>query len=341
MKITLKDSLPTWITSLVNNELASFEKQTQKKFEEKKYDFLSQSCFWDLMIKYQVFKGKLKSFVPLKLRFNSRYLFMAKLIHQLHKHKPFPDGFFYLNLADGCNGFQIDAENHMPILSFAKRKKSSSILIPDFETLRDHKQILEEINEGKKIFPWKKKSNKGFFRGSTTGGHYTLANYTSFVRSKAVLFSLHNPQLLDARFTRFVQTTKDVEKKMRKEGFSGKFTTVKDHLAYKYLLLIDGNTACYSRPYWLLHSNSLMLKQGSEEIMWYFPLLQPYKHYIPIKSDLSDLKKQLFWALDHEEEVLKMIENANTFAKRNLDLTSMLSYLHEIIRSTCLLFPIK
>jgi hypothetical protein len=65
--------------------------------------------------------------------------------------------------------------------------------------------------------------------------------------------------------------------------------SVKNHVRFKYLASLDGWTAAWLRPCWIMASNSLLLKQESNKVEWFYWNLIPYKHYIPVKHDLSDL----------------------------------------------------
>lgn len=47
----------------------------------------------------------------------------------------------------------------------------------------------------------------------------------------------------------------------------------------------------------------MVLKQDSIYYEHFYNELQPWKHFIPFKSDLSDLLEKLQWAKDHDEEV--------------------------------------
>lgn len=73
-------------------------------------------------------------------------------------------------------------------------------------------------------------------------------------------------------------------------------------LQHKYQINIDGTVAAYRLPY-LLVGDSVILKQDSIYYEHFYNELQPWKHYIPVKSNLSDLLEKLKWAKDHDEEV--------------------------------------
>lgn len=74
--------------------------------------------------------------------------------------------------------------------------------------------------------------------------------------------------------------------------------------------------AAYRLPY-LLAGNSVVLKQDSIYYEHFYNELQPWKHYIPFKSDLSDLLEKLQWAKDHDEEVSKHLEVLSNVSRQN------------------------
>ena len=74
------------------------------------------------------------------------------------------------------------------------------------------------------------------------------------------------------------------------------------HTQYKYQLNVDGTVAAYRFPY-LLAGDSLVLKQDSPFYEHFYNKLEPWKHYVPLKRDLSDVVEKVQWARDHDEEV--------------------------------------
>ena len=71
---------------------------------------------------------------------------------------------------------------------------------------------------------------------------------------------------------------------------------------YKYQLNVDGTVAAYRFPY-LMSSDSLVMKQDSIYYEYFYRDLLPWQHYIPLRSDLSDVLEQVKWAKEHDEEV--------------------------------------
>lgn len=74
--------------------------------------------------------------------------------------------------------------------------------------------------------------------------------------------------------------------------------------------------AAYRLPY-LLAGNSVVLKQDSIYYEHFYNELQPWKHYIPFKSDLSDLLEKLQWAKEHDEEVNTDLEGLGNGSRRS------------------------
>ena len=102
-------------------------------------------------------------------------------------------------------------------------------------------------------------------------------------------------------------------------------------IQYKYQLLIDGNSCSYGRAFWQLFSNSVILKQDSDAIQWYYRALIPYVHYVPIKHDLEDLQSQLAWVLAHDTDAKKISKQAQMFATRNLSNKQILYYTYLLL----------
>lgn len=86
---------------------------------------------------------------------------------------------------------------------------------------------------------------------------------------------------------------------------------------YKYQINIDGTVAAYRFPY-LLAGNSLVFKQESAFYEHFYKRLEPMKHYIPVKRDLSDLVDKVKWAQNNEAAALNIVKAAREFVNENL-----------------------
>jgi hypothetical protein len=82
---------------------------------------------------------------------------------------------------------------------------------------------------------------------------------------------------------------------------------------YKYIIHIDGNVHAY-RFLTLLATGSVVLRVKSDYTSWLDSVVEPGKHYIEIKSDLSDLLEKIEWCKVHDEECSQIAETARKFA---------------------------
>ena len=110
-----------------------------------------------------------------------------------------------------------------------------------------------------------------------------------------------------------------------------KTMSIEDHMQYKYQILVDGNSAPWTRGFWQLHCNSLIFKQTSNYIQWYYSLLEPYVHYIPFDYDCADLIEKIEWAKQNDEKAQEIIKNANFIAENCLKYSDLLLYLYWVI----------
>lgn len=86
---------------------------------------------------------------------------------------------------------------------------------------------------------------------------------------------------------------------------------------YKYQINIDGTVAAYRLPY-LLAGGGMVLKQDSPYYEHFYSQIEAWKHFVPVARDLSDLVEKVQWALEHDEEVQRIAQNAQHFANEQL-----------------------
>eukprot|EP00967_Tisochrysis_lutea_P072382 scaffold96417_cov32-Tisochrysis_lutea.AAC.3 len=93
----------------------------------------------------------------------------------------------------------------------------------------------------------------------------------------------------------------------------------------RYLLHIDGNLAS-SRLASEMHVGSTIFKQDSFSSEYFYPLLRPWEHYIPLQNGLSDVEEKLRWADSHPREAERIASSAKAFAKEHLHVPSIACY---------------
>ncbi len=247
-------------------------------------------------------------------------------IKKLAQGLTLPDVDFIITMHDALDNQELS----VPVFAFAKKPNLSPkiILIPDFESLGGREALIREVHKANAEHPWFSKLYRSVWRGSRTGGDFTLSNFLEFPRSKAVTLSLMSPRLIDARFE--TPDQKDPQLRAYPDYFGNRLS-IKDQIKYKYQLLIDGNSCAYSGGFWRLFSNCVILKQSSESIQWYYRAIHPNVHFLPVNSDMSNLAEVIQWAMAHDEETKKVSEQAQAFANENLTDFRILQYLYHLL----------
>ena len=82
---------------------------------------------------------------------------------------------------------------------------------------------------------------------------------------------------------------------------TSKFVPIHEHLKYKYLISMDGASASWQRVPWILLSDSVLLMVESNSRDWFYDNLKPWVHFVPIRSDFSDLFKQLHYLRNNDD----------------------------------------
>ena len=140
---------------------------------------------------------------------------------------------------------------------------------------------------------WDQKVTKGFFRGSRT----------SHERDTLIRLSQKYPDLIEANYTKN-QAWKSVKDTLNMDPVDE--VSFEYHCRYKYLFNFRGVAASFRLRH-LFMCKSLVIHVGHEWVEFFYPLLKPWVHYIPIDSnyDPSDLV-----------ELLKFFQNHDTFATK-------------------------
>lgn len=171
-------------------------------------------------------------------------------------------------------------------------------------------------------YPWDKKINKIFWRGSITGFEDLEKNE----RFKIVKLGSQYPDIFDVGLTNIKLNEKFFN--FLKSFYYKNNIHPANQLAYKYLLAIDGN-AFPGAFFWQLFSNSLIFKNKSDYLEWYYINLKNNEHYVEYCDEKDLLEKINF--LRHDDRFAKsIIKNANEFSKSFLSNESILSYIFKL-----------
>ncbi|XP_036153239.1 protein O-glucosyltransferase 2 isoform X2 [Myotis myotis] len=220
-----------------------------------------------------------------------------------------PDVEFFVNLGDWPLEKKKSSPHIHPIFSWCGSTDSKDIVMPTYDLTDSVLETMGRVSldmmsvQANTGPPWESKNSTAVWRGRDSRKE----------RLELVKLSRKHPELIDAAFTNFFFFKHD-------ESLYGpivKHISFFDFFKHKYQINIDGTVAAYRLPY-LLVGDSVVLKQDSIYYEHFYNELQPWRHYIPVKSNLSDLLEKLNWAKDHDEEAKKIAKTGQEFARNNL-----------------------
>jgi hypothetical protein len=104
--------------------------------------------------------------------------------------------------------------------------------------------------------------------------------------------------------------------------YSDRFRTMEDQVAaYRYLIDIEG--AGYSgRLKMLLHARRVVLVQDRPWREWFFDDIEPFRHYVPVARDLSDLVQRMEWLRANPRLESEIAAEGQRFAQARLTRTA-------------------
>ncbi|XP_076232593.1 protein O-glucosyltransferase 2 isoform X2 [Calliopsis andreniformis] len=242
-------------------------------------------------------------------------IFMDSILLSITRKVVLPNIEFFVNLGDWP--LVPKGSKTYPIFSWCGSFDTKDIVMPSYDITESSLEAMGRVMldmlsvQGNTDVPWKEKIEKVFWRGRDSRRE----------RLDLIDISRQYPDLFNVSITNFF-FFKD---EMDKYGPGQSHVSLFQFFKYKYQLNIDGSVAAYRFPY-LLAGDSLVLKQKSKYYEHFYNDLIPGKHYISVKSDLTDLVEKIRWAKEHDTIALKIAKSARQFARDNLLPRDVLCY---------------
>lgn len=240
--------------------------------------------------------------------------------------------------------YPLQRERHQeysPILSVCSEPDFVDIASPTYEDWARARESedgvrFEDSRVGKVFEPvqWDNKIAKAVFRGSSTGIGTTSENN---VRMKLVRLCEKFPVLFDAGFTKISYRPRKQYKNPFLQTIEEKFKcldplSLQEQVKYKFIINVEGHSAAFRLSSELLSGSCVLLVQSKWDF-WLYSLIEPYKHYVPVKSDLSDLITQIRWCLDNDDKCKEIAENSKELEYGILSKQGILTFLKDKLNS--------
>lgn len=233
---------------------------------------------------------------------------------------------------------------------------------PSFETNEVLLPVLNHHYEDAYFFPWRQKREKALMRASQQGCMpanssrvaLAVAAERQAAADAAAAAKNQNPQkpttafstsLLDAGVVRIDGRDKHLlKRRFSKAGF----VPIEDHAKWKYLVSADGCVA-QTRLAKVLLSNSVVLKEDSEWIEYYYRSLVPWNHYAPFRHRRNavagekgaadgEVMRVVRELKGDDEKAARIAAAGQRFAYRHLGQFSRLLYLRRLLVEYSALF---
>jgi len=252
---------------------------------------------------------------------------------------------YFRDIAEANPGFSCsfalaleDVNDDPSLIQFQKPINSNGFLIPDVDFLD-----CEYYEDARYVdsYAYESKINKAVFIGSTTGGGVLNIKGIKHNPSPRIRSALHFKNYEDVIFELpsicHCDSPETIEY-IRSLGIGSELRTWQDQLQYKFILSMDGNGATCSRIAAALMSNSVLCKYDSIHELYYFPLLIPWVHYIPIHED-ADVLKVIQMEKKDPGRFREIAENGTAFAKEYLSRESVNKYTSLLLSEYSRLYP--
>lgn len=177
---------------------------------------------------------------------------------------------------------------------------------------------LRHFNFFEDTIPFEKKKNKAVWRGEIHKENRRL--------------------LVEKYYNHPLCNIGEVSKHPHKKEWIKNFLSIKEQLAYKFVISIEGIDVATNLK-WILNSNSLCFMPKPKFETWFMEgKLIPNYHYILLDDDYNNLIEKINFYTQNPKEAKKIIQNANRwtaqFKNKKLEKTLSITVLNEYLKKT-------
>jgi FkbM family methyltransferase len=255
-----------------------------------------------------------------------------ELFHEVASRNPGLRTTFAVSLWDEVSREEV------PLFGYQKNRHERGLLLPDVDLLANRSFGPGSYDDGT---PYDQKVNKAVFVGSTTGGGLITsenldASPPARVRS-ALFFKGNKDVIFELPIIAQCDSSK-TEASIRALGLGDEIRHWEWQLQNRFILSMDGNGATCSRVAIALKSNSVLCKYYSPHELYYFALMIPWVHYIPVAED-ADVEVILEMERKRPGRFKEVAENGSKFFREYLVRDSVVHYTGALLNEYSKTYP--
>ena len=207
----------------------------------------------------------------------------------------------------------FDAGDHGDKNLLSMEQTDNKNLIPDLYAYQAAYGIEKNISkisllEFKEI--WINKEDKIFWRGTTTGKPYSYASIKELNTLNRIKICRRytDKKNIDFKISKIAQnhiSREKIKNYLLEENLFSEEVPEEKFADYRYFPDIPGNSLGWGTIHKYL-AGSIIFKPNHKKVLAYHYLLKPWVHFIPVKSDFSDLEEKLKWSKENIDESVKI-----------------------------------
>lgn len=245
-------------------------------------------------------------------RFSHYFAVLVDRARRHFPHLPFA-GKFHIGMHDVYVGLPNEAA---AMLVLSRHADDNGIMIPDGYAMEDYES--DSISGDEDL---ESKLPLAVFSGALTHpSRAELCEHASH-HPKQVRAQLHYLEDYNLARRDWPQVDSWIKPKM----------SFQTQLEYRYLVSLDGHSAAWGRPHWIMSSNSLMLKTASPFKCWYYPALLPGVDFVEMNSpyDTAFTVRRLNHA--DQKDIQNVTKSANQFVQDYMSRRAHMEYLATVL----------
>jgi hypothetical protein len=213
------------------------------------------------------------------------------------------------------------SDGNLPGVARYKFSAASSqyTLLPDLHFFRAHGYAQTDQFAVEHAPAWNDRQDDIIWRGGLNGtGHFSLdpwaADNPGVIQRLRMALKCRE---LDVDFKFIFNPMQNYCEILRNADLTGDVIPTHDWGGMKYAIDIDGFTNAWCNLMQRLKLGCCVLKVESPfgYKQWYYDQLIPWRHFVPISADLSDLSEKIDWVRTHQTEARDIARRGQTFAK--------------------------